>query len=316
MVAIPKWADLAATDRSQAVAATNRLLPPLLALLFALLIGWQLASMLLALLPGPSAGDAVPAVAGRPAETGGAASVDEARAIAAAHLFGEAEAGDATPATASTVIGEDLPDTRAPLKLVGTIASADPALAVAIIEDGQNQQNVYQVGDEVTRSIAVELIETHRVVLNENGALTNLLLPKDGNVRGTTNVRRQAAARRASVQTLASADTESIQSVVSQNVSRFAEIIRPTAYQPNGVFEGFRVYPGRNREQFAALGLKPGDIVKEIDGQPLTDVAQAMQIFQQLGDASQMMVTVERDGTQEMLTLSTQQLDFGNEQTQ
>jgi general secretion pathway protein C len=73
------------------------------------------------------------------------------------------------------------------------------------------------------------------------------------------------------------------------------------------------VYPGRDRQQFAALGLRPGDLIKDIDGQALNDPEQAMQIFQSLDSADQVSVTVERNGQHQVIVLSTSQLDLGDE---
>ena len=73
------------------------------------------------------------------------------------------------------------------------------------------------------------------------------------------------------------------------------------------------MYPGRDRQQFAALGLRPGDLIKDIDGQALNDPEQAMQIFQSLDSADQVSVTVERNGQPQVIVLSTSQLDLGDE---
>ena len=73
------------------------------------------------------------------------------------------------------------------------------------------------------------------------------------------------------------------------------------------------VIPKRVRE---ALGLRPGDLIKDIDGQSLTDPTQAMRIFQSLGSASEVSVTVERNGRPEVIVLNTGQLDLGGKQTQ
>ena len=99
-------------------------------------------------------------------------------------------------------------------------------------------------------------------------------------------------------------------------MSRLSEVIRPTPYFVNGQQQGYRVYPGRDRQQFASLGLRPGDLIKEIDGQSLTDPQQAMNIFRSLGTANQVSVTVERNGQPETLVLSTDQLELNKEQTQ
>ena len=122
--------------------------------------------------------------------------------------------------------------------------------------------------------------------------------------------------RNTTTPTRTTANTQSIQQVVAQNVSRLADVIRPTPYFVNGQQQGYRVYPGRNREQFAALGLRPGDLIKDIDGQALSDPSQAMQIFQSLDSADQVSVTVERNGEQQVIVLSTSQLDLGAETNQ
>ncbi len=77
---------------------------------------------------------------------------------------------------------------------------------------------------------------------------------------------------------------------------------------PNGQLKGYRIYPGRNRQQFAALGLRPGDLVTEINGMTLDNPAQGMEIFRSLGDTTQVTVTLERSGQPQVLTLDTSQL--------
>jgi general secretion pathway protein C len=64
----------------------------------------------------------------------------------------------------------------------------------------------------------------------------------------------------------------------------------------NGQQRGYRVYPGRNREQFSKLGLMPGDMVTAINGTPLDDPARGMEILQSMNSATQVTVTVERNG--------------------
>jgi general secretion pathway protein C len=81
---------------------------------------------------------------------------------------------------------------------------------------------------------------------------------------------------------------------------------------PNGQLKGYRVFPGRNRQQFIALGLRPGDLVTEINGVALSDPAQGMQIFNTLSESSQVQVTLERNGKSQTLSLDTSELaDIG-----
>ena len=76
----------------------------------------------------------------------------------------------------------------------------------------------------------------------------------------------------------------------------------------NGVQRGYRVYPGRNRQQFAKLGLQPGDLVLSINGTPLDDPQRGMEIFNTIGTSDRVTVTVERNGQSQELTLNTAQI--------
>ena len=307
-----KWSDFASMDGAKTLAAANRLLPAWVSLLLVVVVAWQLARIIWMLVPAPSGGDPVAPPAGTRISAVQADTSADVQAIVNAHLFGIA---DAEPAQGTQPVVEEtsnLSDTRLTnLSLKGTIASTPAELAVAIIADGGNKEKVYGIGDPVTSGAHLHAVYVDRVVLNENGVLTNLKLPKDFPAGSTVGARRDMAAT-----SRATSATQSIQAVVAQNVSRLADVIRPTPYFINGQQQGYRVYPGRNREQFAALGLRPGDLIKDIDGQALNDPTQAMQIFQSLDSADQVSVTVERNGQPQIIVLSTSQLDLGDETSQ
>ena len=307
-----KWSDFASKDGAKTIAAANSLLPPWVSLLLVVVIGWQLAKIVWMLVPGPSVGDPVsapPNVTVSSTQNGTSADV---QAIVAAHVFGEADAEAEAVIQPIVDDTENLRDTRlSNLSLRGTIAATETDKAVAIIADGGNDEQVYSIGEQVTSGASLHAVYPDRVVLNENGVLTNLKLPKDF-PEGTTRVAR----RNTTTTARATTGTQSIQAVVAQNVSKLADVIRPTPYFVNGQQQGYRVYPGRDRQKFAALGLRPGDLIKDIDGQALNDPNQAMQIFESLNDADQVSVTVERNGQPQVIVLSTSQLDLGDENSQ
>jgi general secretion pathway protein C len=237
----------------------------------------------------------------------------DVQGIASNHLFGEADA-DAAPVVIP-VADENLSDTRLTnLVLKGTIASAIPEFSVAVIADGTAEQRVYAIGDSIGSNATLHAVYADRVVLNENGALTNLRLPSDYPQTASTPVRRATATTR---QTRRDANRNSLQNIVAENLTQLTDIIRPTQYRgSDGQLAGFRVYPGRNRQKFAALGLRPGDLIKDINGQPLNDPSQAMQVFQSLGETDEVTVTIERNGQDQSLVLNTRQLDLDEESTQ
>lgn len=302
-----KWTDFSGLDRERVLANLNQRLPKWVALLLVIAIAWQLARIIWMLVPGSGAEDPItvsPAERRAAAVAGQAADGADVEAIAAAHLFGEA--GAEAPPPQETVA--ELEETRLNLSLKGTIAANDAARSIAIIADTRNEEKIYGIEDAVVPGTTLHAVYTDRVVLNRSGVLEVLRLPQDfppssGPVRRSTPaVSRTTEAN------------PTIQEVVSANATKLADVIRPTPYFVAGQQQGYRVYPGRDRRQFAALGLRPGDLIKEIDGAALTDPQQAMQIFQNLGTADQVSVTVERNGQPEVLVLSTSQLELDDEQ--
>ncbi len=307
-----KWSDFASMDGAKTIAAANSLLPPWVSLLLVVVIAWQVAKIVWMLVPGPSAGDPVSVPANVPVASGQAAGSADVQSIVAAHIFGEADASDEPAAVPVVDDSANYRDTRLTnLSLKGTITATPAEKAAAIIADGNNKEQVYLIGKQVTQGATLHAVYPDRVVLNENGVLTNLKLPEDF-PQGSAPITR----RNTTVTSRATANTQSIQAVVAQNVSKLADVIRPTPYFVNGQQQGYRVYPGRDRQAFTRLGLRPGDLVKDIDGQALTDPNQAMQIFESLNNAEQVSVTVERNGQPQVIVLSTSQLDLGDETSQ
>ena len=312
MINKANWTDFSSVDSTAALAKINRVLPPWISLLLVIAIGWQVGKIVWALVPAPAAGDpvAAPPIATTSSGSGGARA--DVEAIAANHMFGEADAVAETVVV--PVADENLSDTRLTnLVLKGTIASAVPEFSVAVIADGSAAQKVYAIGDSLGSGTTLHAVYADRVVLNENGALTNLRLPSEFSSDNTMAVRRTTSTIR---QSAAPDDMNSLRNAVTQNLTKLTDVIRPTPYLVDGQPAGYRVYPGRNKRQFAALGLRPGDLIKDINGQELTDPTQAMQIFESLGTVDEVTVTVERNGQPESLVLKTSQLELDEESTE
>ena len=304
-----KWTDFRSLDRERTLAAVHELLPKWVALLLVAAIAWQLARIAWMLVPAAAVGDPVES---RPPGAAAAAGAVDVQSIAAAHLFGKADPAVAVgPPPRREDVHEDLAETRLNLALKGTIAANGRESSLAIIAAQGQEEKVYGVNDAVVPGTTLYAVYPDRVILDTGGDLEALKLPKEFPKGGPANVRR-------SVPTASEAPapdpTPSIQQVVTENVTQLADVIRPTPYFVGGEQQGYRVYPGRDRKQFAALGLRPGDLIKSVNGASLADPQQAMEIFQSLGESDQVTVTVERNGQPQVLTLSTSQLTLDDEQ--
>jgi general secretion pathway protein C len=291
---INEWSRL---PPAQLWAEASRVLPPWVALLLTILIGWQLAKAVWLLLPSgePAALPPIQATSrGAPAERGGGASIER---IVDAHLFGQVGA-DAT--AAMPVEEEDAPDTQLSLELRGTISASEEHRALAIIAERGGAERVYFIGDAVPGGASLHSVHLDRVLLRRGGRLEALRLPRSD--EGTSARRAAAPAPRASAPPARAA---SVQEVIQQSAAGLTEIIRPQPVFKDGRQQGYRVYPGRQRQQFAQLGLRPGDLITQINGMALDDPARGMEIFRSLADATSVTVTVDRNGEIEMLTLNT-----------
>lgn len=300
-----KWSDFANFDNKQVLTEINQILPRWVILILVIAISWHLSKLIWMLIPSSPMGDSIALTPSQVTAIATPKLHANVQVIAATHIFGTTSDSEAVIETAPTVIDEYLAETRQNLSLKGTIASIQSNEGLAIMEDNQNEEKVYGIRDTVIPGTTLHAVYLDRVVLNEGGTLKALKLPKEF-VQSTVATRRNITSV-----SRTSNSPRSIQIAVSQNIAKLADIFQSTPYMVEGKMQGYHVYPGRNRKQFAALGLRSGDLIKNIDGIALTNQQQAMQIFQSLGEANQVSVTIERNGQAQILTLKASQLDLG-----
>lgn len=285
--------------------------PGLAALLLAIVVAWQIAGLVVALLPSRADANIAPPVALAPASsdagTTPVASTD-VTSIVAAHLFGIADP-EPVGGDPITDVPDNVPETREPLTLKGTLAAGSEENALAIIADGRDER-VFAIGDTVRSGLTLHSVQREQVILSRSGAFESLKLPKPEDLAG---IAPQANRSRTS---LRRASGPSMTQVLTENAAQFTQIISPRPYYVGGQQRGYRLYPGSDRQSFAKLGLRPGDIVTAINGTPLNNPSQGARIFSELGNAQSISVTLERGGQQQNLTLDTSSLDFSDQATQ
>jgi general secretion pathway protein C len=279
-------------------ARASAVLPPWVSILLVAAIAWQLARIVWLLIP---AGDDLaappPTISGSRSTVSNTGAAD-IQAIVNAHLFGRFSAEEVV----EELDPVDAPDTRLSLELRGTIAAEAAEQAMAIIAEKGGEEHVYAVGDAVAGGASLHSVYTDRVLLRRAGQLETLRLPRadegSGTRRSTPTSRRPVAQTR----------TSTLREVINRNPSRITDVIRPQPVFKDGQQQGYRVYPGRQRQQFSQLGLRPGDLITQINGVSLNDPARGMEIFRDLGQATSVSVTIERNGQTEVLNLDTSQI--------
>jgi general secretion pathway protein C len=270
--------------------------PRLVSLGLAALIAVELARIAISVLSGgpvKSPQPVLPNMAPRTQQSGA-----DVQSIVSAHLFGVATADPATQDPANA------PPSTANLVLAGTIATQDPKRGVAIISDG-GPSKVYSVGDRVGGA-SLHSVYLDRVILDRSGALETLLLPK----RLAPGVGGQAAMRRPGADPRTVAAVENIRHMVQQDPGILDQVMRtvPSYDSAAGKLRGFRAYPGRNRQIFNKLGLKPGDLVTAINGTELDDPQRSQEVFNTIQTSDHVTVSIERGGQKQEISLNIAQV--------
>jgi len=223
--------------------------------------------------------------------------------IANNHLFGNAQAQPQAQGDASNA-----PQTSIPLVLTGIIAADKPENGLAIIGENAGSAKVIAVGQLVPGGAKLHSVLGDRVILDRNGTLESLMLPRQGGPPlGMT------APPPPVMPTTENPIVDRMRQLISSEPGAISEIMRPQPVFAQGKQRGFRVYPGRNRQAFIRLGLRPGDLVTAINGTPLDDPSRGQEIFNTLQSSSEAHVTVLRNGAQQDLTLQMSQIAQGAE---
>jgi general secretion pathway protein C len=275
-------------------------LPAWASVVLTLLTALAAAQLLWLLVPTPESARWRPAPA-TPVETASRGGPDVER-VASASLFGHYE--PEAPAASSLA---DAPDTRLNLKLLGIYAAEDDEKSSrALISGGSDDDRPYAVGDAVTKGVTIKAIYADRVMLARAGQLEVLRMDKDSPLTGVPAARGRTVPGRPAAGDEESSDGGSLSDIREElinNPAKASDYIRVQPQNSGGVMRGYRIYPGRDRAIFNNAGLRPGDLVTSVNGVQLDDPARALQLLNDLSQATSLSLTIERGGQQQSVTL-------------
>lgn len=206
--------------------------------------------------------------------------------------------------------------TKLQLVLKGIVSSSKPSEALAIIVY-QNREEVYSVGDKLPLGrVVLSQIYADHVIIENAGRYESLWLfsdevetvSKSSRSLATPSQNRSSSSRGVRQDFR---DDDEVQSMalnykeqLYKNPSALAEVIRVSPKQKNGQMVGYRINPGRDKEQFQRLGLKPNDVVTAINDIALDDPAKAIELYKIMRSASEASFVIDRDGEQIELLVS------------
>ncbi|MGQ0701209.1 MAG: type II secretion system protein GspC [Panacagrimonas sp.] len=283
-----------------------RLLPSLAEAVLVVLLAYALATLAWKLVPVPAgSGWTPPAVSGSSTGAGKIQSGPNVESIASAHLFGQYQA-PAEPALSEL---SSAPDTRLDLTLMGILSATAERGSRALISSSDGQEKPYAIGDDVVRDTRLQAIFPDRVILARAGQLETLRLDKNAprtDLPGTYSDEETGDEGVADSGDPTAAMLSAVREELLADPSRASDYIRVQPASPGGQMRGYRIYPGRDRAAFTAVGLRPGDLVTSVNGIQLNDANQALQMLSQLSSAGSLTVVVERGGQQQTVNVNFQ----------
>lgn len=241
----------------------------------------------------------------RPGEAGGGAPAADGAALgerlARPHLFGRAAAQAVAVIEIAAMI--EAPETTLGLVLKGVAAAStakERGLAVIAEKHGNGSEDVYGIGDTVPGNAVLEMILVDRVLLRRAGLLEALFLEDQeagsgstprrsftpGGPLGAKQVSRQFVDR-----TLA-------------NLPVLAQQVGVHVHNPQDGRPGFRLVAPGGSEFLDTIGLQDDDILYEINGIALTDPGAALSAFEQLREARNLRLVIERGGAEKTLSVA------------
>ena len=218
------------------------------------------------------------------------------QSLLAAHLFGQ---------VSQELRGgrlENLPISSLNLMLTGVIASASGGYALISV-NGQAQEP-FGVGQTVTGNAVLQAVYPDRVVIQRNGVLESLMLegaeksPMEQWVPPAAASRPPAAAANIVRETGVNRYMVEREQLAAQ--MRTPDFLRQATMIPSksGGFEVQQIQAGSLYEK---LGLRAGDVIKVVNGQPVNSVEDAIRLYQQMSDVGAVQMEITRDGKSEHL---------------
>ena len=306
--------------------ADEQRLPVLQRGLIAVLVLWAVnstANTLWALIPSSPVEVSKSVVINPPPSSNAASAASETidvSSILGMSVFGAAEPSevqDLAPVNAVATPREGIEngarETSLALTLTGIVASTTDGLGSAMIE-ARKKQELYSVGDDLPANGKVTLakILPKQVVIDNNGTYELITLFDDNGIVGIVQSASSELPNRTPALTAEVSTNQPERQQLAANYREqlysdpqsLAGLVSISAVQSDGGLKGYRVAPGRDAEQFTALGFKAGDIVTAVNGYALSDPTNTVRLYQLMRDATDATFEIERDGSPVSISVS------------
>jgi general secretion pathway protein C len=224
-------------------------------------------------------------------------------------LFGALSSSNVAP---KTIIDEELPETTLELELLGLVSQGGGWPGFAVIRHTKKRtENTYEVGDFIVDDARVEEIRASEVVISRAGKRETLPMvfsdKKSGGrfqartpafppPRRTSRASSSAEPVRVINDNLRYVNKAKVMDHVSQNMASLMNQFRTSPNIVDGKPEGVGIEQVGSDPIAAKSGLRPGDVVKSVNGVRVNSIDDVLSKMDTFKDAPEVRVVVERDG--------------------
>lgn len=209
-------------------------------------------------------------------------------AIADAHLFGQQSAADIAEAKKKVI---NAPETHLNLTLTGIMSDSEGHRSRALIKNPKGKQDSYSVGEGIISGVTLYAVYANRVILDRGGHYETLTLESVKAAQSMSGIKRTSSVGGQLAHSLSQ-----VRQQILSDPSSASRYIRLRPARQNGRLVGYRIYPGADKSLFKQAGLKSGELVTAINGKPLDNPAQSLEMLGNLAHASSASVTLESGG--------------------
>lgn len=236
------------------------------------------------------------------------------RTVANLHLFGVA---NKKPVKQDVPI--DAPKTGLKLTLRGVFAASIPEQAMALIADARGKEKVYKKSETIFSGVTLYEIYPDKVILERSGSFETLNLPRD---KASSNARSSGSrghvstrSTRPSMQPKSSGVVrtrtiragkrlENLKKELAENPQKFWQNVRiEPVHGENQQIKGYK-FNHNDRQMMRALGLRPGDVILEVNGQAVSDPTVLSGLLGDLSSQTNISLGIERNGHRENLNIN------------
>ncbi|HWJ68549.1 MAG TPA: type II secretion system protein N [Sphingobium sp.] len=174
--------------------------------------------------------------------------------------------------------------TALPLKLYGISLNEASGRGSAIIADESDVQTSYAVGDEITPGVVLKAVAFDHVVIQRGGATETLFIDQSSG----------AVAEGAETPDGAAPALPAQPATGALEPSSLTNALGLAPRTENGKVTGIVASAQGNDAMFALAGFRPGDIVVQINGQPVTSAGDINMLRNAIRPGARLSLMVER----------------------